>query len=472
MNGLKNIIQRQMNISRILILAFMIKLSLYTFYPPFWDAASYILMGKYFFSSGTVGLLEPFRPPVWPLCLGLFWKIGLDPIATGKILEIILGLGNILLIYLIGKKVYDKNAGLLAALFVTFSPTFFIWGNSLYTDVPAIFFGLLTFYLFLEQRFFISGLMGSLAFFTKFTQIIPWIALTGTHLLFRPSKPGWTEIAKSFFGFCLITSLFLMFNHYFYGNYFTPFQEAREVYLQPTTSSTTAIFKCVKLLIAEENWLLPLTLVSLIHLFKGSYRSTHWAVALAGLCSLAAAGKTATDYHRLSLTSLPYLYLLLAQGIGIIKQQLDKTMSIRIRQLFMTVLVIVFAVQLNTVVHMRFPKNEWSVFQKYIAAHKEDLKGNLWISSPKMLVFSNLKPQEQMYHPIFSHRKAQQLRSKLSGADIILFNSYDLPCVPKGDPQCEEGKTRLMEEIKRKFKSEFYEEDPNGLYMLGIFKKP
>ena len=53
-----------------------------------WDSSVYIGMGKYIYSSGELGLYEASRPLIWPLILGFFWKLGLDVIFFGKLLNI------------------------------------------------------------------------------------------------------------------------------------------------------------------------------------------------------------------------------------------------------------------------------------------------------------------------------------------------------------------------------------------------
>src|ERR1700722_417487 len=80
----------------------------YTPFLPNWDASVYIQMGKYLFSNGQIGMIEPFRPLTWPLLLGAGFKLGFPPLVWGKILEFLFSIGNILLIYLIGLKVFDR----------------------------------------------------------------------------------------------------------------------------------------------------------------------------------------------------------------------------------------------------------------------------------------------------------------------------------------------------------------------------
>src|SRR3989338_4913484 len=51
-------------------------------YPLWWDSHIYISIGKYIFSSGEIGIWESFRPLLHPFLLGIFWKLGFNPIRS------------------------------------------------------------------------------------------------------------------------------------------------------------------------------------------------------------------------------------------------------------------------------------------------------------------------------------------------------------------------------------------------------
>jgi hypothetical protein len=106
-------------------IAVFLRCLLYRPHLPYWDAAVYLMMGKYLVSGGQAGFLEAFRPIPWPLFLGFLWKIGLDPIVYGAVAEVLFFIGNVVLVYLIGKKVFDPIIGLVGAAFFSLSPSFF-----------------------------------------------------------------------------------------------------------------------------------------------------------------------------------------------------------------------------------------------------------------------------------------------------------------------------------------------------------
>ena len=171
----------------VLVASLIARLWLYRPQAPLWDASAYISMGKYIFSSGQAGLIEPARPLAWPLMLGFGGWIGLDPVLFGYALGLVFSLGSIALVYLIARELFDRKTGLLASIFFALSPAQFFWGNSLYSEVPACFFGLLAFYLYVRTHAGWAGALVVLSFFTNFSQVIV-IVLAGLCIVFEAIK--------------------------------------------------------------------------------------------------------------------------------------------------------------------------------------------------------------------------------------------------------------------------------------------
>src|SRR3989338_1546051 len=97
----------------ILFFAFLVRvIYLFLNYPLWWDSHVYIGMGKYIFSGGQLGIWEVFRPILYPLLLGLFWKFGFNPIIFGKIMDLLLSLICIYLVYKIAKEVFNEKVAL------------------------------------------------------------------------------------------------------------------------------------------------------------------------------------------------------------------------------------------------------------------------------------------------------------------------------------------------------------------------
>jgi len=106
---------------------------------PWWDAAVYGGMGMFMFSGGDVGLWEPARPPVLPILLGALWWVGLDAQWWGMLIGILAGAGCIAISFGLGNLIGKKGTGTLAALFLAFSPTFFLFSQVNQTEIISLF---------------------------------------------------------------------------------------------------------------------------------------------------------------------------------------------------------------------------------------------------------------------------------------------------------------------------------------------
>jgi hypothetical protein len=86
----------------------------------------------------------------------------------------LLSLGVIPVAYLIGRELYDRTTGIVAALLITLTPTIAYWSSASYADLPAGFFYGLTVYFAIRQfrtrrwqDALLTGIMAGLAAWTK-----------------------------------------------------------------------------------------------------------------------------------------------------------------------------------------------------------------------------------------------------------------------------------------------------------------
>lgn len=471
---MKKLITSNLLILSIVLFSLAVRLLVFKSHAPFWDASVYILMGKYFFSFGQIGFIEPFRPILWPLFLGFIWKLGADPILWARISLLLFSAGNIILIYLIGKKVYDRPTGIIAALFLGLSSSFIFWGSWAYADIPASFFGLLTVYLFFQNRHFLSGITGTLAFFTKFTQLLTVVFLAGISAFERFFFKRSSGFVKFIAGFVLFSSPFLIFHLFIYGNMFQPFIEGSAIYDQIPYQWHEGIVFCVRMLFKIESWIfifLPVSIYSLLRYDPRNKKKI--AISAIGLSLFALFGKLPTylDLPRFLVPALPYLYLLSADGLRRSFYYLKKRN--RMCSYFLAVIIlIIFGTQFYRIKTMRFPKDQPNVFQEYVMANEAKLNGlTLWISDPAAFVFSNLRVQEIMYYPIFDLRKIVDLHSRLFEADVIFWDSRAMVCVPANDLSCQRAKEELVAGIVQNFDAEILERNDSGQVIYGIFKR-
>lgn len=475
MQKLKEFIEKNKSILAVIFFCLFIRLFLYRPDHPGWDESTYIQIGKYLFSAGQIGFLESFRPIVWPFLLGLCWKSGLDPIISGYILTILFSLGSLVLVYCIGKKVYGAPAGILAALLFGISPSFFFWGNSILTEIPALFLGLLSVYYALNKRYLLSGIMGMPAFFTKFTQSLnvmavgAWIALgSARKMILRP-------VANYVLGCAVVFGMAMFCFFLLYGDIFLPFARSWLIYTaysqliftQTHYSWFQGVLYVLGVLPRVENWLLVFALANLFFTYRDQGKGNILLLGL-GILQLAWIGKYPADVSRFLLMALPYLYLLTANGI------LQSYEFLRNRGLKFLLAAIVFiqaGIQCYETMAIRFPPDRPTVFQRYIKSREVNIRGSIWISNPTMLTYSNLKADERMYYPVFNSKKISDLSLKLNQADFIFMDSRDLRCPPQDFTACDAARGKLFETIRRDFHADLYWEEPSGNRIFGVFRK-
>lgn len=198
-----------------------------------WDEAVYVGMGKYLYSGGTSGFFEILRPIALPLLVGFVWKLGLNVLAFSKIIELSFAIGYLYMIYLIGKKTYDKKTGLLALVLVGICPIFFLSSTKILTDIPAAFFVMVALYFFISKKYFLSGIMCSIAFLMRFPQglIFPVLLLSIIITNLKSPKHLLKSLLMISTGFILIMLPYFLFNYFMFSTYgvlgiFLPLKEA------------------------------------------------------------------------------------------------------------------------------------------------------------------------------------------------------------------------------------------------------
>lgn len=176
-------LKKEIGIILLLIVFFITKLSVFHGYNlPIWDEAVYIGMGKYIYSWSHSGLWEPLRPIAWPLILGFFWKIGFNIIVVSKFIALLFASANIFMVYMVGKKLFNKDIAIIASILLMITDVFFKSSTYALTDIPSTFFALLAIYYLVKDKFFISGLFTGISFLFRFPQgIILLVVLIWQH---------------------------------------------------------------------------------------------------------------------------------------------------------------------------------------------------------------------------------------------------------------------------------------------------
>jgi hypothetical protein len=370
-------------------------------------------MGTYIYSLGHVGLWEDVRPLIWPMIVGFFWKIGFDELLWAKIVTILFSIGTLLLTYITGCKYFNKNTGIVAALFLACSPLFFLYTSVLQTEIPATFF----FLLGLMAGSFAGSIWIGISFLTRFFQgflILPFIV--------------YSIIKKQFCSFCFLIPIlfFLAINYVLYENPFTPF--IRQAYMtlhtgwifhQPGYYYFTELFK--------ENYLW-------IFAFAGIYfavKKKEYLIPFLLLCGFAPFAFAAHKELRILLPLLPFLFMLTAYG-------LLELFSWKYAALFLAIWFVVTVPQL----HFNTYDDHLDFF------YTANVSEKAWISNPSFIINKNVLA-EPLYYPLYNSEKIQELLAKRHEAKTILLNSCDvLPCP---DDACIADHALFLETLKKEF---------------------
>ncbi|RPJ47040.1 MAG: tetratricopeptide repeat protein [Candidatus Latescibacterota bacterium] len=98
------------------------------------------------------GELDLFRAPLYPFLLGQVYRIfGSGPYAA-RLFQMVLGIASLVLVFAIGRRLFDAPAGLAAAAIALFYAPFVYFENEILTTALSVFLLLLAFYFLLASE--------------------------------------------------------------------------------------------------------------------------------------------------------------------------------------------------------------------------------------------------------------------------------------------------------------------------------
>jgi hypothetical protein len=402
-----------------------------------WDSSVYINIGKYIYSGGESGLYEETRPLLWPLLLGLYWKLGFNPILFGKITLMLFGCGSILLTYLIAKKVFNKKTAIIASLMLSLSPTFFLFNSILFTSIPSAFFLLLGLYYFLDQKYSYAGFWFGISFMTRFFQIF-MISLIFIFLvsLVISKKKSFKELAQMLIFFSIPVVPYLIFIIFRYGNPIYPFLlQAWMVEHTGWIFHQDRGYYFIELI--KENFLIMFLVLGI---FFVSLKKRTYPIFFVYLLSITFILYLLQPHKELRflISLFPIIYIISAYGITEISGKLGKYKNLGI------LILIIPWLFLNTPdLKSNSYKDGLDEFYKFIDS--ENMRGNIWISNPSFIVYSTLRSDELIYYPLYDEKKIEYLSENIQNADYVLMNTCDiLPC-PPSEKHCESKHEAFLE---------------------------
>lgn len=423
-----------------------------------WDEAVYISMGKYLYSSGTEGLFESIRPLGLPLVLGFFWMIGLGTTFVYQTLIFLFSLGVLGLVYLLGKELFSEESGLFAVIALVLTPVFFQSSISIMTEVPAAFFVLLSFFLFVKQKkpFFV-GLAAAIAFLFKFPAGLLLPALF--FLLFIRHEHARKKIRDCcffFIGSMTVLFPFFAFNYSQYQSDTATFFDAlfRPIILGGGHAANAAhavsglwrdLFYYVLELVRNNPLLLLGFFGCIFFLFSKEEKRNHCILFVPLFIFFVYFTSIVNKQLRFAVLFLPFLALF----TGDVLQQLVSFVSrgkfikkiLFCLILFYLLLTFSFFPAL-TLVYRFYPQEQLAIEQEYYSYFAGDSDVTLLTTEPYFTAYSD----GILAYPYYNNlTDAAEIYDKYKDdVDYVVFTADFYPC---SDPSCVEQIALLHEEI-------------------------
>ena len=362
-----------------------------------WDSAVYIGMGKYVFSLGRQGLWEPIRPILWPILLGFLWKLKLDPVFFGRLLNIIMSAAIVYLSYYITKRLYDEKTALIASILVSFSSILFFYNYRLYTEIPALLFVLLAFFFYLNDKYFLTGLFLSLSFLTKFPAGI--FILPFTIIIFWQRKTK--KIPFFFYGLILPVLPYLILNQKLYSNALMPFTAARMIITQVLGCTVLRYQPWYSYFVyfLKDNALNFFAVFGIYHAFKIRDQNKTLLISLFFL-PLAYFMHLSCREYRYIIIFLPFLSVLTADGIIYATKRIKQIK----KKHFLIILASVIAVSLIfSLTYYFFNESRKPIAESedfYRFAEGQAIPNEVWITNPIVGLYLP-KKADLLYYPLY-----------------------------------------------------------------------
>ena len=316
----------------IFIFSFLIQL-IYVLSPyvPWWDEAIYIGMAKFISSFGELGHWEYFRPPLWPIFLGVFLKLGLT-IKGLNVIQVFVSMSILFLTFLFSEKI-KKNTGLLAVLILSTTFLYFYFVHILLSEYLSLMFSLAALYLFANGKYFFSGISASLSFLTRFPEglliVVLGLAIFAEFIkpvniksvnLAEALKIRLLKVIKNGFmvliGFLVPLIPYFIINHIYYGGYLNPIIFGAEVAEMSAPFYSESLLFYFKTILSN-NFLYIFSIIFFIMFFKKKLwdNSKNTLLFLAILLFFAYFTHNPHKEARYIMVALPYLAIAASYGI-------------------------------------------------------------------------------------------------------------------------------------------------------------
>ncbi|MCP3682730.1 MAG: glycosyltransferase family 39 protein [bacterium] len=430
-----------------------------------WDGAVFIGIGKYIASLGSVGLWEPARPLGLSLIFGPIWRLGFDAVIFAQIIEILFAAGNIFLVYLIGKKLFSRNIGLIASVLLAFTPLFFFTSTKVYSGIPSTFFALLAFYFFIKKRSILAGLFVGISFMFRFPQALLFIALIIAILLNKEKLKAKVKSLLQFsVPFFLILLSFFIFNIFMYKDLNIILAALHPFLIGITQPSHTVYtvannFSYYFVELFKQN---PLFLFAIPALFfrKRNNKALLIVLALFLLFFILFMSKL----ERFSLIFLPYICLLASFGIYQVFLFLRKQKYAKIAYALLIAYVAVSCIVVVAQDIEFYSFGEPPVVREFYTSEALlNAEGYILTTDPVPAAFTDKKFVPYYENPWEAERIYDEYGEN---AAAVIYTPHFFPCEKFGE-DCEDVKASLFERIKKEKTQVLYKKyDSQEFYLF------
>jgi len=423
-----------------LILAFCILSLFFINRNPTWDEAVYIGMGKYIFSFGKIGLWEEMRPILFPFLIGLFWKIGLNPLYVSKSLAFLFSVLCIFLIYKITKVITNEKIAIAASSIFLITPLIYKFSTYGLTGLPSTFFALFSIYCFFKGKYFISGAMSGLAFITRFPQGIVFLAILFVILIEKKGFDRFVKFSSYLGGFLIPVAFFCIFNSFLYGVYglLKPIlvaltQQANPFYQEKVTFYLQGLIL--------KNPMFIFSFLFLSEIFKKRfYKSKKFLVFFVGCLFFSYFSVIKNKQLRFALVFLPYLSIIAAMGLERLRCVFKKKHT-----LITTLLILLCFI---TTLFLNFEK---PIYNKdavdFYSSLKDEKVSTVFSTIPHPVVYHDAK-----YFTLhYANKNSKRIFEKyINISDAAFYADYSIRCKPK-DSECLETKKYILDKLFENF---------------------
>jgi len=188
-----------------------------------WDETVYLQHAEIIFSDRDNFDERAIRPPLISIFIALGYFI-YHSVVTASIITALLGALGVVFIFLVGKKLYNTNVGLIAAIILALTPFIIKNSNLIMADVPVATLLTISFYLLLfhEKKWlmFFAGIFLGLSVLTKFPAVLIILVFIA---YFYINRVKWNKILLSILGFSIVMIPYFIWCYVKFGNFLEPF---------------------------------------------------------------------------------------------------------------------------------------------------------------------------------------------------------------------------------------------------------